>query len=383
MKYLPLLAFAAASILSARADDLNLPDPLTLQDGTKVTTPERWAAKRRPELLELFRREVYGRMPVGRPADLRFEVTNTEPAMNGAATRRLVKIAYRGPGGEGAINLILFIPNGLAKPAPCFLLICNRGPENIDPTREKKSPFWPAEQIVARGYAAAAFHNADVAPDKHVGWKEGVHPIFDPAQRADDAWGTIAAWAWGASRVMDYLETDRAIDRTRVALVGHSRGGKTALWAGAEDQRFAMVVSNESGCTGAKLARHPKGESVERINTVFPHWFCQNYKRYNGRHEALPIDQHELIALIAPRPVYVASASQDSDPKGEFLGALHASPVYELHGLRGLAGAKEYPAPDLTLGEGHIAYHLRPGPHNLIEYDWSRFMDFADRRLPR
>jgi hypothetical protein len=367
---------------SLYAADLDLPDALTMKDGRKVTTPEMWKKERRPELLELFRENVYGRAPVGRPDSLEFKTTDTDSkAMDGQATRKLVTISYQGPGGNGAIHLILFVPNSLHKPAPCFVLICNRGAENIDPTRVQKSPFWPAEQIVARGYAAATFLNSDVAPDTKDAWTKGAHAIFDPPHRAPDAWGTIAAWAWGSSRVLDYLETDPLIDAKRVAVVGHSRGGKTALWAGAEDQRFAMAVSNDSGCTGAKLARHLKGETVTAINTNFPHWFCENYKHYNGHPEALPIDQHELIDLIAPRPVYVTSASEDTDPEGEFLGAVHASPVYTLFGLPGL-NATEYPKPDTTFADGFIAYHLRPGKHNLLEYDWDRFMNFADRQLP-
>ena len=379
---LPLIALllSAATVLA----DPPLPDPLTLQSGAKVTSIEQWRSQRRPELLELFRSEVYGRAPVGRPESLSFEVVErADNVMNGAADRKQVKIRYSGPGGEGAIHLILFTPAAATTPSPCLLFICNRGKENIDPTRQKQSPFWPAEAMIARGYAAATFHNGDVDPDKHDGFKNGVHGIFDgPEPRKPDAWGTIAAWAWGASRVMDYLETDRDIDQGKVVILGHSRGGKTSLWAGAQDERFAMAVSNNSGCTGAKIARHPKGESVERINRVFPHWFSENYKKYNDRHDALPIDQHELIALMAPRPVYVASASGDTDPEGEFLGAKYASSVYERFGLQGL-GDKSYPAPGTDLGTGHIGYHLREGAHNLLEYDWERFMDFADRHFGR
>jgi (4-O-methyl)-D-glucuronate---lignin esterase len=382
MKHLASLIVITSAIGRLHAAELDLPDPLTMRDGTKVTSAEMWKTQRRPELLELFRQNVYGRAPIGRPENLKFEVTEVDPqAMEGKATRRQVKISYARAGGDGAIHLVLFIPNIAVKPAPCFLLICNRGVENIDPTREKKSPFWPAEEIIARGYAAAAFFNGDVAPDKKDAWQSGAHAIFDGPKRAPDSWGTIAAWAWGASRVLDYLDTDKAVDAKRVAVVGHSRGGKTALWVGAEDERFALIVSNDSGCTGAKLARHPKGETVERINTVFPHWFCENYKRFNGHPEALPVDQHELIALIAPRPVYVASASEDGDPRGEFLGALYAAPAYELFGFRGLPES-EFPKPDTTFGDGQIGYHLRPGPHNLLEYDWQRFMDFADRHMP-
>jgi dienelactone hydrolase len=362
---------------------LRLPDPLVANDGTTIATAAQWQSKRRAEILDLFREHVYGRDPIQRPGTLAFSVKETEPnAMQGKATRKLVTISFRGPGGGGAINLILFVPNGRTKPAPAFLLITGIA-RAIDGTRENKSAFWPAEEIVARGYAAAAFWTGDVAPDRKADrWTKGVHGIFDHRPRADDAWGTIAAWAWGASRVMDYLETDATIDPKRVAVVGQSRGGKTALWAGAQDERFALVVSNDSGCTGAKLTRVPGGETVLQINTSFPHWFCENYKRYNEHPEELPVDQHELIALMAPRPVYIASASEDShaNPRAEFLAARAASPVYALFRLPGLA-ATDFPPPDTALHDGMIGYHLRRGTHGLLEYDWQRFMEFADRRM--
>jgi hypothetical protein len=357
-----------------------IPPLFTTSTGNSITTADQWRTERRPELLELFRKNVYGRAPIGRPDGMQMEVTDTKPdAMDGAATRKLVKISYRGPGGEGAINLTLFIPNHRTKPAPCFLFICNRPVENIDPTREKKSPFWPAEQIVARGYAAATFFNGDVAPDKSDAWKAGVHAIFDPPQRAADAWGTIAAWAWGASRCMDYLESDRDLDARHVAVIGHSRGGKTALWAGAEDQRFALVISNDSGCTGAKLAHRKIGETVERINTVFPHWFCANYKTWNGQDTELPFDQHELLALIAPRLCKVASASADAgaDPEGEFTSCVYAAPAWPLLGAKPFP-ATQFPSPNTAIHEGGLGYHLREGKHDLNEWDWARHLDFAD-----
>jgi pimeloyl-ACP methyl ester carboxylesterase len=302
--------------------------------------------------------------------------------MEGKAVRRQVRIHYGGSGAEGSFRLLLFVPKG-ATPAPCMLLICNRGPENIDPTRAVKSPFWPAEEIVARGYAAAVFRNEEIAPDNKTSWTNGVFTLFPvPGGRRGDSWGTIAAWAWGASRAMDYLETDRDIDARRVAVVGHSRGGKTALWAGAEDERFAMVVSNDSGCTGAALARGKTGEKIRDINRGFPYWFCDNYKGFNDREHDLPVDQHMLLALSAPRLLYVASASEDSwaDPKSEFLAAMHAAPVYKLFGLEGL-GTTEMPTPESPLHGGAIGHHIRTGKHNLTVYDWARFMDFADKHL--
>lgn len=381
----PALAFVA--ILSATsamaADELSLPDSLTTVAGERIKSPEQWRNIRRPETLGLFRKHVYGRTPIGRPDDLRFDIKETtKTAMSGAATRKLVDIHFSGPGGKGVIHLAVFIPNNVSGPAPGFLLICHRKPNNIDPTRQEKSPFWPAERIVERGYAASAIHISDIDRDNYKEeFTDGVHPIFDPkgVPRPDDAWGTLAAWAWGASRVMDYFETDGDVDATRIAVVGHSRGGKAALWCGAEDERFALAISNDSGCTGAALARRRRGETIKDINRSAPHWTCRNYKKYSGKEETLPVDQHQLIALMAPRLVYVASATQDgwADPEGEFLSCVHAGPVYRLFGLSGV-GSAHMPKPDQPLHDGHIGYHLRTGKHDLTEYDWNCFMDFAD-----
>jgi dienelactone hydrolase len=384
MKLPAVVAWLFIAAMASSGAELKLPDTLLSTNGTRINTAEAWRNSRRAEVLDLFRDHVYGRMPVRRPETLKFEVTESATnAMDGKATRKQVKISYTGPGGQGAIRLVLFVPNGPRPPTPAFVLICNRSVTNIDPLRVIKSDFWPAEEIVARGYAAAAFFNGDVVPDKHDGFKSGAHAIFDPPSgRQSNSWGTIAAWAWGASRVMDYLETDKSIDARRVAVVGHSRGGKTALWAGAEDERFAFVVSNGSGSTGAALARNKQGEHIRDINRGFPHWFCENYKRYNDREDELPVDQHMLLALIAPRLAYVGSAIEDTwaDPKSEFLAAQHAGPVYGLFGLKGLP-AQDFPAIDSPILAGRIGFHVRTGKHNLTLYDWQQFMNFADRHL--
>ncbi len=378
--------FAVVLILFAPYVFSALPDPLLSQTGQPVKTAKEWKEQRRPEILELFRTHVYGRAPVGRPKDLVFKVIeeNTN-AMGGKATLKRIEITFSGPGGSGKIEPVIFIPNNRKSPAPGFLLISHRGKDNLDPTREKRSPFWPAEEIIARGYAAIGFYTPEVDPDKHDGFKDGVHGIFDPrpeGQRPGDAWGTIAAWAWGASRVMDYLETDKDIDATRIGVLGHSRGGKAALWAGAQDERFGIVISNDSGSTGAALARGKQGESIAAINKSFPHWFCANYKTYNNREEELPVDQHMLLSLMAPRPVYVASATKDqwADPANEFRSAVSAAPVFRLFGLEGLK-TSTMPPPDKPINHGHIGYHLREGSHNLGLSDWNWFMDFADKHL--
>lgn len=367
---------------AAGAQELNLPDPLVMNDGRRVDSHEMWQAQRRPELLELFRENVYGRAPVDGKTETTFETISVTPdMMGGTATRKRVDAIFRGPGGEGRMKILMFVPE-TPKPAPAFVLIGHRDADNYDPDRDLKSAFWPAEQIVARGYAAITFFVGDLDPDDYDEFKNGVHGIFDDktVPRPGDAWGTISAWAWGASRVMDYLVTDRDIDMSKVAVAGHSRGGKTALWCGAQDLRFALTISNMSGCTGAALSRRPVGETVKDINDRFPHWFCTNYRKYNDREADLPIDQHELIALITPRLVYVSSATLDTwaDPEGEFLACVHAGPVYELFGVTGL-GTTTFPAPDSPIHTGRIGYHLRTGKHDLTEYDWNQFMDFADK----
>lgn len=339
---------------------------------------------RREEIVELFREHVYGRTPVGRPASMRVRCEAEDVMMDGAAVRKKMTIAYEGPGGSGQMPFVLFVPVRVPKPVPAFLLINNRRVALADPDRKERSGFWPAETIVERGYAAAVFQNGDVDPDKHDVFRNGVHGLFDPPDqtRAGDAWGSISAWSWGASRVMDALEDDPDIDAGKVVLVGHSRGGKAALWAGAQDERFAMVVSNDSGCTGAAITRGKKGERIRDINGQFPHWFAENYKRYNDREEALPVDQHMLLALIAPRLLYVSSATEDewADPASEFLSVTAAEAVYRLLGHAGL-GENAMPPADAPIDGDRIGYHIRTGVHDLTAYDWRCFLDFAKTRL--
>ena len=377
--------------LSAKQPDINydesrvpaysLPDPLETRSGT-IKTREEWT-RHRTEILELFREHVYGRSP-GRPEQVRFEPMETNSsAMDGAATLKRVAIITRHATQEHRFELTLFLPNSVRGPAPVFLFLNNRAPTNTDATRKERSGFWPAEDVIARGYGIAAVQNDEIAPDDRSRFREGVLHLFENEEtepRADHAWGALAAWAWGASRAMDYFITDTHVSVSQVAVVGHSRGGKAALWAGAEDERFALVVSNESGEGGAALTRRKYGETLARITNAFPHWFAPGYKRFVGREEALPVDQHMLLALIAPRALYVASASDDlwADPRGEFLSQVHASPVYALFGEPAFR-ENQMPPVDEPLVSGRRGYHVRSGTHNLTPYDWKSFMDFADK----
>jgi hypothetical protein len=357
-----------------------LPDPLMTAGGLKVNSAEQWTEIRRKEVMELFRENVFGRVP-STPYDRSFTiVSKCDNAIGGLATLKMVDITISSGGKKLVIHLTLFTPN-IGKPSPVLLLIDNRGPLNTDPSRQRKSEFWPVEEAIARGYAMAVFYNADLDPDNFDDFKNGIHPILDKGIRKNDSWGTLAAWAWGASRCMDYLETDTDIDSKRVAVIGHSRGGKTALWAGAEDQRFSLVISNESGCSGAALARRKYGETLSIINTAFPHWFCLNYRKFNENEDNMPVDMHMLLGLIAPRSLYIACADEDlwGDPKGSYMALQNALPVFSLFNPDSSLPLVMPPLNTPVYGR-KFGYHVREGGHNMLLKDWNWFMDFADKQ---
>ena len=370
---------AAQNYDESKVGSYTLPDVLESLDKKKIKSAKSWEDVRRTQILDLFSEEVYGRTPKSFDG-INFRVTNQNgKAMGGKATLKEVDITIREKSDSVTIHLVLFVPNSSTKPAPAFLLINNRSPKNTLASRDSISGFWPAEQVIQSGYAIAAFHYSNAAPDNKDGYKNGVLRLYPEIASADNGMKAIGSWAWAASRVMDYFETDQSIDAKKVGVVGHSRGGKTSLWAAAQDPRFAMSFSNCSGNTGAALSKRNFGETVARINNMFPHWFSNNYKKYNNNEKELPIDQHMLIALIAPRPVYATNASEDlwADPTGTFLAMKNAEPVFALYQQKSKL-PQQPPALDTPFAQPPLGYHNRTGKHDLTFYDWEQFVKFAD-----
>ncbi len=398
----------------SKVPSYTLPDPLTLSDGRQVADAETWRNCRRPEVLGLLQKYVYGKSPAA-SAPIQFDVDSAATdALDGKATRKQITVFPTGRRDGPKMQLLLYLPNAAKKPVPVFLGLNFNGNQSVckDPaiamcdrwmrphpdsgvvdnrateaSRGIDAEAWQVELILSRGYGLATIYYGDIELDRPDGWKCGVRAALSPQGEntvfEPDAWGAIGAWAWGLSRAMDYLEQDPDVDAKHVAVFGHSRLGKTALWAGAQDERFALVISNNSGCGGAALSKRAFGETVKRINDQFPHWFCGNFKKFNDRENLLPVDQHMLIALVAPRPVYVASAEDDlwADPRGEFLGAFGADPVYRLLGTDGLAAQKMPPVGEPV--KSTISYHIRPGKHATTQYDWRQYLDCADRCFKR
>lgn len=386
-----------------------LPDALTTLAGKKITNSKDWEKIRRPEILKSFEENVQGKTPV-KKIPIKFVTTSINTsALNGRATRKQVR-AYFSADEKYYMDILLYLPNDVNKPAPVFLGLNFGGNQVVDAdtgvalskrwvtygkepayinhiateaSRGTQSSDWPVEKILDAGYGLATIYYGDLQPDSAGSVNAGIAPLFyKPGQTkpAADEWGAIGVWAWGLSRAMDYLEKDKNVDAKKVAVVGHSRLGKTAVWAGAQDKRFAIVISNNSGEGGAAITRRKYGETIAVMNKAFPHWFSDNFKKYDNREDELPVDFHELFALIAPRPLYVASASKDqwADPIGEYLSAYYASPVYALYGLKGL-DSKNSPGINEPVGSGSIGYHLRDGEHAMRPYDWEQYIRFADR----
>jgi hypothetical protein len=390
----------------AKVQPYTLPDILRCQDGSIVTEAAQWP-KRRQELLTLFQDQVYGIQPGAWPFD-HMELLEEGEAFGGKAWRRQIRLFFTTQA-LPKIDVLVYRPKDALQPVPAFMGLNFYGNSIVAPdtaillpdmwqrnnadygcvnhqaterTRCINPETWSAEYLIDNGFALVTACYNDIDPDFDDGFQNGVQALYGACGRRPNSWGNIGSWAWGLSRMLDYvIWNEPQIDSHRVAGIGHSRLGKTALWAGATDERFAMAISIQSGCGGASLARHVMGETVDVITGPASYWFCSNYKKYAGQEEALPVDMHELIALMAPRPVYVSSASEDiwADPKGELLAAHHATPVYRLFGKEGLA-EELLPPCNVSLGD-HIGYHLHTGPHGVYRQDWEQFVAFAKRHF--
>ena len=402
--------WTAARAQSANYDELKvgvytLPDPLIFNNGKSVRSARDWKGRRK-QILELFATQVYGRGPKA-PKHISYDVFDVDQAaLGGRAIRKQVTIYFSARKNGPKEDILIYLPAGAHKPAPVILTLNFSGNQSVindsavklptiwdgkthlkhlasEDSRGKDTEF-EVEKILARGYGFATICYQNIEPDFKGGYVEGIRPLFlKPGQSAPapDEWGAIGAWAYGLSRAMDYLERDKHIDAKRVAIMGHSRLGKTVLWAGALDTRFAMVLSNCSGEGGASLARRNYGETVTNLVGAFPYWFSPNFQKYPDRVDQLPVDAHELIALIAPRPVYITGAEDDrwGDPKGEFLACVGAGPVYRLLGAHDL-GTSEMPALNQPIMQT-IGYHVRSGKHAVTAFDWDQFLVFADMHL--
>lgn len=386
-----------------------LPDPLVnLQTNDRITTVEEWEARKRNTLLQQLEKEMYGVFP-GEDLSISFIVNSSQPVFENTAIRKEITINIRNTTGEKDISLLLYLP-AANEPVPVFLGLNFYGNHTIidDPAirihrswvpnnerfgitnnraseknRGVRNHRWPVEYLIAQGYGLATMYYGEIDPDYDDDFENGIHELV--AGQADKSeLSSLSAWAWALSQALTYLQQDPDVRGDQVAVIGHSRLGKAALWAGAKDTRFAMVVSNDSGCGGAALSRRRYGETVNRINHAFPHWFCDAFNQYNNQEDLLPFDQHTLLSLMAPRPLYVASAEEDrwADPNGEFLSARHASAVYDLYGLPALSN-HDMPEVDKPDNSSQVAYHIRSGGHDITAYDWEQFVQFANRHFKK
>lgn len=368
-----------------------LPDPLVRSNGRRVSNASGWTKERRPELIKIYESEIYGRVPANAPR-VTWQVTDTNPAArDGAAVMKKV-VGTIGAADSPKINLTVYTPASAHKGVPIILLVnFGGGPPRAGgpgpaggraggvPTGEPPV----AADILARGWGYATVGYQDIQPDRANAWKDGVIGLTfapDQPEPRPDEWGTIAAWSWGISRIIDYFETDKAIDAKHIAVHGFSRLGKTVLWAAAKDERIAAVFSACAGEMGSALARRDWGETVDDMAQNFPWQFAGNLQKYVGRWNDMPVDAHILIALSAPRPVFVTGGTADqwADPKGEFLAEVAAGPVYRLLGRQDL-GATDFPAPDSPVIAGDLGFNYHTGPHQVTAAEWKVFVDFLGK----
>lgn len=367
----------------------DLPPLLVTSEGKRITTAEEWETIRRPQIMSLFGNLVYGRVPESEsPIAIDFEVVKTDSEfMGGKATRKDVRIRFSNDKGRAEMLVLVFVPNAATKPVPAFLKhsFNNTHGNDFDAHSSRAGRLkngWPLGEFFDRGYGFVAVYQQDLVGHNETEFLRGIHRLFyKDGQSFPKAreWGVLSAVAWGAMRAMDYLETDDDIDHKRVAIMGHSKMGKATLWTAAQDERFALAISAQSGCAGAALWRRKSGETLKKMVTRFPYWLCRNAWKFVEQEDDLPVDQHMLLACIAPRPVYVHSGVEDTwaDGRGEYLSAYHASEVYRLLGKKGLTSEASPPVGEAII-ESQVGYHIREGGHSIQMYDWEKFLDFAD-----
>jgi len=396
-----------SNIDESKVPPYTLPDVLKMPNGKEVKTKEEWNNIQRPYIYHLYEQIQFGKYPQ-KKIPIRFRLLEKdEHVLEGAATRKQVRIYMHPTDTIVHVDVLMYFPNNVKRPVPIFvgynfsgnnqiqndpkiLLTQNWVPTKskgaitnkaTDSSRGAESSQWQVKEILSHGYAVATAYYGDLEPDNPDGWKTGIRTTLkDVLKIQPEEWSAIGAWAYGLSRILDYFQKDKDINANKVAIIGHSRLGKAALWAAASDKRFALIVSNESGEGGATLSKRWYGETVKIINEKFPHWFASKYKTYGDNTDALPIDGHMLLSLMAPRPLYVASAEGDtwSDPKGEFLSAKEAGRVYALFGKKGI-NVDNMPLLHHPVGNT-IRYHIRAGKHDVTLYDWQQYLQFADKQ---
>ena len=376
----------------AKVPAYDLPELLVTAEGKRITTAEEWYSLRRPQIMSLFSNLVYGRVPQpSTPMKLTFrEVKKDGAFMRGKATRKDVEIQIKTEKGAKTMRILLFVPNEVAKPVPAIMKhsFNNTRSGDFDAgflRSDRLKNGWPLGKILDAGFAFCAVYHEDLVRHNEVEFKDSIHRLFYPEGQSfpkAHEWGVLSACAWGGMRALDYLETDSEIDAERVAIMGHSKMGKTALWTAAQDERFAMAISAQSGCAGAALWRRKSGETLKKMVTRFPYWLCRNAQKFVEQEDDLPVDQHMLLACIAPRPVYVHSGVKDTwaDGRGEYLSAYYASEVYRLLGKKGLESEKS-PEVGQAVMDGEVGYHIRNGGHSIEGGDWEKFIQFASKHL--
>jgi predicted neuraminidase len=359
-----------------------LPDPLVMSTGVAVRDAATWMKERRPEIIRMYERHIYGRIPAGTPK-MNWHVTETDTAArDGAAVRKRIVGTIGDRADAPRVNLTLYTPSNVKTPVPLILLV-NFGGGTATPANTPPGDPPVAADIITRGWGYATVVYQDIQPDRNNTFNQGVIGATltsGQQQPAPDEWGTIGAWAWGISRIIDFLETEKSVDAKHIAVFGHSRLGKTALWASALDERIAAVYASCSGEMGAALARRDWGETVDDMAPTFPYWFAGNFQQWVGRWNDMPVDAHMLIALSAPRPVFVTGGTKDqwADPKGMFLAEVAAGPVYRLFGKKDL-GVTELPPLDTPIISGELGWHYHTGGHAATPEDWKAFLGFVGK----